>query len=303
MEIRDLKVFTAVAETGVVTRAATQLNTVQSNVTARIHALEEELDVALFQRHSRGMSLTSAGVQLRSYAARILALVDEAKVAIAGDGEPRGVLRVGSMETTAAMRMPSLLISFTKRFPLVDVNFYTGTTEELVQDVVDRKLDGAFVAGPVQHRDLASTVAFEEELVVATTSNVASLGQLIASSEEVRILVFRQGCSYRRRLEALLSKRGVTKVKVLEFGTLEGILGCVAAGLGITLLPVSVVKSAAGLACHVLPRKEARIETVFVSRAGSYEHSPLAHFQRHFEERGSTIPAATGKRARLIAVT
>ena len=223
MDVRDLKVFTAVAEAGVVTRAAAQLNTVQSNVTARLHALEQELGVLLFHRHSRGMSLTAAGTHLQSYATKILALVDEAKYAVSDNGEPKGMLRLGSMETTAAVRMPSLLISFTKLYPLIDVNFYTGTTGELVQDVLDRKLDGAFVAGPVSHRDLESVVAFEEELTIATSRQVRSLDHLIASSEEVRILMFRQGCVYRRRLETLLGNRGVAKVKVLEFGTLEGL--------------------------------------------------------------------------------
>lgn len=303
MELRDLKVFAAVAEAGVVTRAAAQLNTVQSNVTARVHALEEELGVPLFHRHSRGMSLTSAGMQLQPYAAKILALVEEAKGAVSDSGEPRGVLRLGSMETTAAMRMPSLLISFTKRFPLIDVNFYTGTTEELLQDVLDRKVDGAFVAGPVSHKDLESTVAFEEELTVATSANVASLDDLIASSEEVRILVFKQGCVYRRRLETLLSNRGVVKIKVLEFGTLEGILGCVAAGLGVTMLPLSAVRSSPGLACHSLAHADARIETVFVFRSGSHAHSPLVHFRRHMEERGVAAVRLTGKPKRLIAVT
>lgn len=303
MDVRDLKVFAAVAEAGVVTRAAAQLNTVQSNVTARLHALEQELGVLLFNRHSRGMSLTAAGMQLQSYATKIFALVDEAKHAVSDNGEPKGILRLGSMETTAAVRMPSLLISFTKLYPQIDVNFYTGTTEELVQDVLDRKLDGAFVAGPVLHRDLKSVVAFEEDLTIATSKQVRSLDHLIASSEEVRILMFRQGCVYRRRLETLLGNRGVAKVKVLEFGTLEGLLGCVAAGLGITMLPTSVVRPGANLACHAIDADEARIETVFVSRAGSYTHSPLTHFQRHFEERVTPAPSIPLRPARLIAMS
>ena len=303
MDVRDLKVFTAVAEAGVVTRAAAQLNTVQSNVTARLHALEQELGVLLFNRHSRGMSLTAAGTHLQSYATKILALVDEAKYAVSDNGEPKGMLRLGSMETTAAVRMPSLLISFTKLYPLIDVNFYTGTTEELVQDVLDRKLDGAFVAGPVSHRDLESVVAFEEELTIATSRQVRSLDHLIASSEEVRILMFRQGCVYRRRLETLLGNRGVAKVKVLEFGTLEGLIGCVAAGLGITMLPTSVVRPGVNLACHAIDAHEARIETVFVSRAGSHAHSPLTHFRRHFEERVTPAPTIPLRPARLIAMS
>jgi DNA-binding transcriptional LysR family regulator len=303
MDVRDLKVFAAVADAGVVTRAATRLNTVQSNVTARLHALEQELGVPLFIRHSRGMSLTAAGTHLQPYATKILALVDEAKNAVSDNGEPKGILRLGSMETTAAVRIPPLLISFTKRFPLIDMNFYTGTTDELVQDVLDRKLDGAFVAGPISHRDLETVVAYEEELTIATSKQVLSLDQLITSSDELRILVFRKGCAYRRRLEGLLNKRGVAKVKVLEFGTLEGIVGCVAAGLGVTLLPTSVARSSANLACHALCTDDARIETVFISHAGDYAHSPVAHFQRHIGERLTAPSLGAVKPARLFAIT
>ena len=303
MDVRDLKVFAAVADAGVVTRAAARLNTVQSNVTARLHALEQELGVPLFIRHSRGMSLTAAGTHLQPYATKILALVDEARHAVSDNGEPKGILRLGSMETTAAVRIPPLLISFTKHFPLIDLNFYTDTSDELVQDVLDRKLDGAFVTGPVSHRDLEAVVAFDEKLTIATSKQVQSLDQLIASSDELRVLVFRQGCAYRRRLEAILSKRGVARLKVLEFGTLEGILGCVAAGLGVTLLPTSVMRSGANLACHALSTEEARIETVFISRSGSYTCSPLAHFKRHIVESLTTPSMRAVRPARLFAIT
>jgi LysR family transcriptional regulator, cell division regulator len=302
MDVGDLKVFAAVAEAGVVTRAAVQLNTVQSNVTARLHALEEELGVALFHRHSRGMSLTSAGVQLQRYAARILALVDEAKSAVSDTGEPRGVLRLGSMETTAAIRMPTLLVRYAEQFPLVDLNLQTGVTEQLIQDVLDRKLDGAFVAGPVVQGELESILAFEEEMTVATSINAGSLDRLISTCPEMKILVFRQGCVYRKKLETFLRDRGAAKIKVLEFGTLEGILGCVAAGVGITMLPVSVVNSGAGLASHVLPKDEALIQTVFVSRTASHADASLVRFRELVEENASRDVRPKSKATRLKAV-
>jgi LysR family transcriptional regulator, cell division regulator len=302
MDVRDLKVFAAVAETGVVTRAAVQLNTVQSNVTARLQALEEELGVALFHRHSRGMSLTSAGIHLQDYATRILALVDEAKSAVSDTGEPRGFLRLGSMETTAAIRTPALLIRYAEQFPLVDMNLHTGTTDQLVQDVLDRKLDGAFVAGPVLHRELESIVAFQEEMTVATSINAGPLEDLISSLSEIKILVFRQGCVYRKKLETFLRDRGAAKIKVLEFGTLEGILGCVAAGVGITMLPVSVVSSGVGLAYHALPQEEALIQTVFVSRAASYAQPSLVRFRQLVEENASRDVRKKPKAPRLKAV-
>src|SRR4051812_50222091 len=101
MDASDLRVFEAVARCGGMGRAALELNTVQSNVTTRIRHLEEELGAALFQRHSRGVSLTPAGRRLLPYAAKIGHMLVEARRAVAEDGVPKGPLVLGSLETAA----------------------------------------------------------------------------------------------------------------------------------------------------------------------------------------------------------
>src|SRR5919205_2697100 len=103
MDAADLRVFEAVARLGGMSRAAEELHTVQSNVTARIRLLEEELGTALFSRHSRGVVLTAAGQRLLPYAVRVRTLLEEARRAVADDGTPRGPLTIGSLETTAAL--------------------------------------------------------------------------------------------------------------------------------------------------------------------------------------------------------
>src|SRR6476469_5797748 len=108
MELSDLIVFRTVVTAGGVTRAANQLHRVQSNVTTRVKNLEDELGVALFIREGRRMQLTPAGNVLLGYAERIIALAAEAKVALRDSG-PRGVLRLGAMESTAAVRLPAPL--------------------------------------------------------------------------------------------------------------------------------------------------------------------------------------------------
>src|ERR1700760_3813921 len=117
MELIDLVTFSAVARCGGITRAADALNTVQSNVTQRIKALEAEIGTALFERHSRGMSLTGAGRRLLPYAQRMAALSREALLAARDDGDAKGPLAIGSLETTAAVRLPALLAEFNPRFP------------------------------------------------------------------------------------------------------------------------------------------------------------------------------------------
>jgi DNA-binding transcriptional LysR family regulator len=93
--------------------------------------------------------------------------------------------------------------------------------------------------------------------------------------------VLRAGCSYRQRLEAILAARGAVGYRMLEFGTLEAIVGAVAAGLGVTLLPRSLIGPVwhdGRVAVHDLPAAEARVETVFVRRTDSRMSSALAAF-------------------------
>src|ERR1700739_2221394 len=135
MESADLRFFEAVARLGVMTRAAAELNTVQSNVTARLRALEQRLGTALFERHAAGVTLTDAGRRLLPYAQRVSRLLEEAARAARDDGTPRGTLIVGSLETTAALRLSPVLASYAKAYPLVDLSIRPGTTCELVAAV------------------------------------------------------------------------------------------------------------------------------------------------------------------------
>jgi LysR family transcriptional regulator, cell division regulator len=109
MDAGDLKVFEAVARLGGMNRAAAELNTVQSNVTAHIKALEADLGCVLFERHARGVSLTAAGQRLLPYADRAARLLADARNAVRDDGVPRGLLTIGSLETTAALHLTPLL--------------------------------------------------------------------------------------------------------------------------------------------------------------------------------------------------
>jgi DNA-binding transcriptional LysR family regulator len=280
MDATDLKTFEAVARLGGMNRAAAELNTVQSNVTTRIRALEDELGHALFERHSRGVTLTDAGRRLLPYAQRIAGLLADARRAVADDGRPSGALTVGSLETTAALRLPKYLVRFAATYPDVDLVLTPGTSAELIERVREHEVEGAFVCGPVNHPDLVEEVLFREELVLATAPHVKSLTHALAR-RDLKIVVLRFGCSYRQRLEEILARRGIVSVRRLEFGTIDGIIGCVSAGVGITLLPRSVVEVAerSGLvALHALPREDAEVDTVFIRPREGFVSSALHAF-------------------------
>lgn len=280
MDAADLRVFEAVARLGGMNRAATELHTVQSNVTARVRHLEEELGVALFNRHSRGVALTPEGRRLLPFAHRVSALLHEARQAVQDDGRPKGQLVIGSLETTAAVRLAPLLATYAEAHPDVDLSLLTGTTEEMVAKVLDHQVEGAFVCGPVHHPELEEQTIFQEDLALITPRGMGSLSTL-GQVRDLKIVILRLGCSYRQRLEAILAQRGIVGLRRLEFGTIDGILGCVSAGVGVTLLPESLATTRrfrVQVAIHRLPKGEGRVDTVFVRRKDAYRSSALEAF-------------------------
>ncbi len=280
MDAADLRIFATVARSGGISRAALDLHTVQSNVTARIRSLEQELGSALFMRHSRGVTLTPAGRRLLPFADRMQDLLDQARRAVADDGTPRGPLQIGSLETAAALRLPRILAAFAQAHPAVDLTLTTGTTAALVDLVQQAQLDGAFVAGPVRHPGLIEEAIFREEMVLVTAPDIAGWDDL-PRRRDLKLIVFRAGCSYRARLQAMLAARGVIGVRLMEFGTLEGIIGCVAAGIGITMLPRGVLDLGARdapVALHPLPLEDRFVDTVFIRRGEAFASSALTAF-------------------------
>jgi DNA-binding transcriptional LysR family regulator len=265
VKVRDLKIFLSVAKNGRISKAAEELHYVQSNVTARIKHLEKRLNAALFHRTSKGVVLTASGHLLLDYAKRILHLVKEAETAITDQGEPKGKLSIGSMETTAAVRLPSLLAAYHRSYPHVELNLLTGPSEVSIKRLLNFEVDGALVAGEINQDLFIAEKAFDEELVLVAPYNLKDIDQL----SNLTILVFRAGCSYRAQLERLLRESGKLLYQIMEFGSIEGILGCISAGMGISFLPRSVVETKRiqnDYSLHSVPEKFGNMTTWFVQR-------------------------------------
>src|ERR1700761_6759459 len=192
MDADDLRIVEAVARIGSMNRAAAELNMVQSNVTSRIRLLEEELGVQLFVRHSRGVEPSEAGLRLLSYGEQIRVLFQQAITAVKEDGTPKGKLRIGTLETTAGLRLPALVAQYAQEYPKVELAIVTGTTTSLTNQVVERNLDGAFVAGPIQHEELIEEPLFLEELVLVSPLSVRSLVDL-TKVENLKAIVLQEG--------------------------------------------------------------------------------------------------------------
>ncbi|WP_454735219.1 LysR substrate-binding domain-containing protein [Cupriavidus necator] len=278
MELRQLKMFCAAAEYGSFTAAAEVVHCVQSNITMRVKELEAELQQPLFIRHKSGITLTSAGQTFLGYAQRILQLTEESRSALLDDTVPTGTLRLGSMETTAAVRLPRVLARYRAEYPRVQLSLTTGTTAELIKAVEAHRLDGAFVGGFHQNPALHQEAILNEELVLVSSNNYRTLAELTTAMTQQTVLVFRSGCFYRSTLEQWLYQTGLIPGQILELGTLDGILSCTAAGMGITILPKAVVEhheSRDLISCHRLPDAFANVATVFIRRKDAFETSAL----------------------------
>lgn len=275
MEFKDLEIFQRVAEKGTITEVAKEFRYVQSNITSRIQKLETELNTPLFNRHRRGMSLTPEGKKLLTYSEKILLLTDEMKKAVQSKEEPHGKLDIGTVETV--IDLPKILSTYIKKYKNVDLSLFTGVTETLEEEVLNHKLDGAFVTESEFHSDLISHEAFQEELVLISDTRASTLEELNGQP----ILCFSEGCVYRARLKAWYKDQNITPQKIMEFGTFETILRSVAMGLGITFVPKSAVthmEQSGLIQCHSLPDQYSKIKTVFIRRGDTYLTSTIEKF-------------------------
>lgn len=279
MDADDLRIVDAVSRMGSMNKAAAELNMVQSNVTARIRILEEELGVQLFVRHSRGVEPSDAGLRLLSYVEKIRLLFQEATAAVKEDGTPKGKLRIGTTETIAGLRLPALIVQYAQESPRVELALVTGTTASLIKQVADHELDGAFVAGPIHNQELSEEPFFLEELVLVSPLSVRNFDDL-AKITNLKVIVFQEGCSYRQRLGSILDGLGIRYV-VMEFASIDAITTCISAGIGITLLPKTLATrlwTNQSVAVHELPVDQAQVETVFIKRRDHYPTSALNSF-------------------------
>ncbi|WP_158795485.1 LysR family transcriptional regulator [Pedobacter sp. L105] len=240
MNTNDLKIFEAVAANGSFTKAAEAMFTVQSNVTARIKSLEDEFNIHLFTRTSRKVELTAAGETLMYYCKQISHLVEEAKKDLSKTTQLLGQLKIGCIETTMALNVPGMINQFTDAYPDIELEFQSANSGDLVTNVMNYKLDAAFVAAPITLPGLEQHQVKEDQLVIVTSEAQTSLKHAL-ENKPVKIVVFDQGCIYRSRLESWLSSKGIINYKSTVLNSLEGIINFVEAGIGFTILPAGLV--------------------------------------------------------------
>lgn len=245
MEVRQLQIFRILAEELNFTRTAERVHTVQSNVTAQIKALEEELGMPLFDRLGRRVTLTDAGHRFQPFAEQALAAMEKGLLAVKAGSEPSGPLRISAPESIVTYRLPLLLRKFRRRYPHVELVFRphvdasfgseleTGKLD-LVIDMRDSVANPAFESTPLRTERIFLLAHGSHPLAAQRTVKPADLaGQTFLLTE--------YGCGYRAKLDRVLTLQNIRPGNVTEFASVEAIKQCVAAGMGLALLPAITV--------------------------------------------------------------
>ncbi|PCJ14325.1 MAG: LysR family transcriptional regulator [Gammaproteobacteria bacterium] len=277
MELSDLVVFTTVAEQGGITRAAKKLHRVPSNVTARIQKLEQELAVALFIRDKNRLRISPSGEKFLEYSRQILALAETAIDQLHAD-TPTGKLRIGSMEATAASRLAIPLTQFHGNYPDVQLEVQTNPSGTLFDQVIAGEIDLAFVADPIKDPRLSLTPAFKEALILVSHCDHSAIKTSKDLGERPTILAFNPRCAYRARLVDWLTE-GQTIANIIEISSYHGLLACITAGMGVGIIPESLLTDypySKSLKLHRLPTHIQQSTTYIIWRTDSLKSSMTA---------------------------
>ncbi|BFT65025.1 putrescine utilization regulator PtrR [Pseudomonas moorei] len=289
MEFSQLRIFQAVAEEESITRAAERLHRVPSNLSTRLKQLEEQLGVELFLRERQRLQLSPAGKVLLDYTTKLFALHDEAHAAVQG-GQPAGDFVLGTMYSTAAIHLPALLARYHRTYPAVNLQVQSGPSGELLEGLLTGRLDAALVDGPPELAGLDGVLLCEERLVLISEADHPPV--LSARDVEGRsVFTFRQGCSYRMRLEAWFSHDHAAMGRAMEIESYPGMLACVIAGSGVALMSESMLASLPGresVAVHPLAEPFATATTWLMWRKGMVG----ANLNAWIEQQEAVYPSA-----------
>jgi DNA-binding transcriptional LysR family regulator len=249
LNLHLLRLFYTVAEQRSFSRAAETLFVSQPAVSKAVRELERQLDLPLLERGpagAKGVRLTENGHALFEHARGIFALERAATEDIKARVElRRGRLSVGASTTVAAYWLPIYAAEFVARFPAVDLRIGIGNTQTVGQGLIDCEFDIALVEGVVDDPRIVATHWRNDELRIVTrsgTSHARRRKPTAADLNEQVWLLRESGSGTREVTEQLMRKHGISPKRTMELGSNEGIARGVAAGLGIAMLPVRVVR-------------------------------------------------------------
>ena len=245
MDLAQLHAFVEVAQRGGFSRAAEALFLRQPSLSARIHKLEADLGIMLFQRLGRGVRLTEAGKALLPYAQRALESLAQARDTLdALRQAAAGTLRIGSSRAVGAYVLPQILEQFRSERPGIEVHIRTGRSTDVLQMVVDEEVEIGLTRN-LYHPDVVATTLYEEEVVLVThpLHPYSAIGR--ASIYDVArepLILYDRDSSYFQLIDRVCREAGIVPHVAMELDSIEATKRMIERGLGISFLPAHSIE-------------------------------------------------------------
>lgn len=303
IELRQLRYFLAVAEHLNFTRAAEEMGIAQPPLSQHILALERLLDVQLFVRSRRNVALTPEGKALVSFARRLNNTTQmAAQVVQAISRGEDGPLALGAIFSSIYAVIPQILPPFVRKYPKVKLHLQEMTISQQISALKEHRIDAGILRGPINERDLEAVTLFQEPFVAVLPSGheyskekTLTLAQ-IADQPLIRIYPSANRDFSRRMFGALLDKGHKLNI-VQEVSDTHTLIGLVAAGIGISLVPASLQNLQIAQIRYVPLREKTPMTTLQLVYNKENASAVLGNFVRMVESMAPALEAtaSTGK--------
>ena len=305
MEFNQLRYVCAIAETGSFSRAAERCQIAQPSLSQQVLKLEEDLGAKLFDRLGRSIRVTEAGRAFLPYARSILEQVESARLSVTNKNtDIRGSVAVGAIPTIGPYLMPRYTAAFAKKYPDAKLRIVEETTPILVEGLRNLSIDVAILALPLRHKDLEFFPLHTEPLFAALPKDdprAAAESLALRNLRGESFVMLRDGHCFRDLSIATCTHARVTANIAFESDQFSSVLGMVAAGVGISLVPEMAIGRDAG--CRYVRVSDTRATRTIVAavlRGRSFnrvQQAFLSRIQNGSQRRDPLNPAARGKGA------
>lgn len=246
MDFRNLNTFIKIADLNSFSKAAMELGYTQSTVTMQIKALEEELQVSLFDRIGKTIRLTEKGSVLLTYAKEIQFQTEQIKQQLLNSNDLCGELRIGAFESICYTLLPPVLKQFHEQYPAVSLTIKTGSFTELRRLLNSNQIDLLWIFDhPIQVPNWCCALSTPYPLLILSNPFTPFVSKKSLKLEELSnapFLLSEQGCQYRRELEQVFSRYHLPFSPVMEIDNIEIIRQFIKSGLGLGFLPAFLVQ-------------------------------------------------------------
>jgi len=263
MDLRQLEILQAIAETGSFTASGRKLHVSQSAISRQILLLEEELGEPLFLRVGRQVRMTPAAENLVQLGQRVFQDLRDTVGAITDQTrELKGTLRLSGGMTVCMYVFPPLLKHLRRVHPHLDVRLTVATAGQSVQQIRDGRVDVGLLTLPVEGADLVTVPVLREELLLATTTTHPLARKRRVAAKDLAgqpFVLFEQGSATRRVIDRFFAAENLEPTIVMDTENVEIIKAMVKAGLGIGIVPYQAVA------------REVRAGQLFCARVDGHE--------------------------------